>query len=289
MILIADSGATKTDWACIDRASERVQRFQGIGLNPNYLSDEIIVHGIAEALFMGKKEGLSLSKDEVEEVYFYGSGVSKARKKVTENLLTAVFPRARRIVAESDLLGAAKSMLGEKVGFVAILGTGMNTGIYDGKEIVCQIPPLGFVLGDEGSGAYIGRMILRDFLRGDMPTELREKMARMPQMSADEILSRVYSQERPSSYCAGICRELLRLTQHDDQYLRAVVREAFEVFFREIVMKYPDYQRYEFNCVGSAGYIFRDILTEVSLAHSMSVGRIVQAPMDGLITYHHRV
>lgn len=286
MILIADSGATKTDWALIDEDSGVVKKLQGIGLNPNFLSVDELFRGINEVFYSYNDP---IPTEKVSEIYFYGSGISGERAFQMKAILWSVFTSAPTVIAESDLLGAARALLGDEAGFAAILGTGMNTCVYDGKKVVSQIPPLGFILGDEGSGAYIGRVILRDFLRGQMPDALKDKLATLPGMRYEEIISGVYSKPRPSSFCAGLCKEVLRCAQRDGEeweYICRVVREAFETFFSSIVMKYPDYQGYEFNCVGSAGYIFRDILSEVAVSHGMRVGKIIQAPLDGLIAYH---
>lgn len=282
MILVADSGATKTDWVALEEGREK-SRFKCGGCNPNYSSSEEMKGEIAASFPLG------FSPSEVVSVFFYGSGISDLRKPQIKTVLHELFPLAGDIEAESDLLGAARALLGHRAGFAAILGTGANSCIYDGEKIVQRVPSLGFILGDEGSGAYLGRLLIRDFLRGNTPPPLTSELSSRPGMGADELIYRIYSAPKPSSFCASFCKDLLAMRGRDtqtDDYIGSIVRQGFTDFFNAIVSHYPNYRSYSFNCIGSAGYLFRDILGEVAISYGMSVGSILRAPLDGLIEFH---
>ena len=182
------------------------------------------------------------------------------------------------------MLAAARAVLGDTPGFAAIIGTGSNTCIYDGSEVQMNIDSLGYLLGDEGSGSYIGKKLVRDFMRGFLPAELHQKFVEKYKLDNDGIFNTLYNKPLPNRFLASFCMFADEHKEHP--HMRNIVREAFTDFFRNLVTRYPGFEKYTFNCIGSVGYVFRDLLSEVSEVHGMKTGTILHSPIDNLVQYH---
>lgn len=277
MILIADGGSTKTHW-CVTGRQTDTRYFFTEGYNPYYITEKYLVTSLKESLIPG------YNWDEVEEVHFYGAGCAEDKYDFMRNALSKVFRHARIFIA-MDLLAAARALLGRNAGFAAILGTGTNSCLYDGNQITHNIDSLGFILGDEGSGGYIGKKLVCDYIRGEMPEEVGSRFRETYRYTADELIDRIYTQPMANRFCAGFCKFITSdTTAHP--YLIGIVRNAFEQLFEKLVCRYPAYETYSFNCVGSVAYYFRDILAEVAEKYQMTLGHIVISPMEGLVHYH---
>jgi glucosamine kinase len=183
-----------------------------------------------------------------------------------------------------DMLAAARALLGNKRGFAAIIGTGSNTCLYDGSKVEMNIDSLGYLLGDEGSGSYIGKKIVKDYMRGYLPEELNKNFYQMYKLSNPDIFDHIYNKQLPNRFLANFCMFADAHQKHP--YIHNIVKESFDDFFKNLVVRYPDYSEYEFNCIGSVGYIFREILKEVCEAKNMKVGKIIHTPIDELVNYH---
>ena len=279
MIIIADSGSTKTDWACVRNDGTDVARFKSLGYNPNFISGEEIHNDILKNLPEG------FPTDEVTEVYFYGAGVSELDYDFMRGTLLGVFPNAGKVFVAMDLLGAARALLGHEAGFAAILGTGTNSCLYDGEKETLNIDSLGFILGDEGSGGYIGKALLRDYMRGNMPAEIISEVKPLINKSIDEIIEHIYRKPKANRYCAGFCK-WVGDHRHVHPYYHNLMLGSFRDFFRNIVSLYPDYRKYKFNCVGSVAFHYPDLLGQAASEYGMEMGRIIKAPIDGLIEFH---
>ena len=278
MILIADGGSTKSAWSQLDEAGTRVN-FTTEGYNPDFVDTPTIVASLSKAL------PETLPRDQVTQVFYYGAGVSSAEKaEVIGRAMRQVFPNAK-VEIQHDLLGAARALLGHGPGFAAILGTGTNSCLYDGKRVTTSVDSLGYFLGDEGSGSYIGKRLLRDFLRGQLPPGLEAAFrAQYPELDRNGVLDRLYNQPLPNRFLAQFSKFC---SDHNNfAYCREIVLDGFEAFFRNLVTKYPRYQDYTFNCVGSVAFNFRDALEEVCRRHSMPMGRIIRAPIDNMVRFH---
>ena len=277
MILIADSGSTKASWSLIENGNIRIA-FSSEGYNPCYMKKEAITNSL--------KEQLPEDHDwaQVKEIAFYGAGCYEDKFAIIQEAMRPLFPQANVSVA-MDLLGSARALLCHQSGFAAILGTGTNSCLYDGNDITHNVDSLGFMLGDEGSGGYIGKRLISDFIRGYMPEYLRQAFFGKYQMTGDDLIDKIYSGEMPNRFCASFTRFISDYGQKDE-YLDAVVHEAFTDFFKNIVCGYPSYSDYTFNCVGSIGYVFKDTLIRVADEFGMKTGRIIREPMEGLIEYH---
>jgi glucosamine kinase len=278
MLLIADSGSTKTDWA-LTTETGAPSVLHTIGYNPYFIDSETIYYSLTENLL---KE---LNPDEITDIYFYGAGCSTPENKsIVEAALKRAFPNAQIFVAH-DLLAAARALLGDDKGFAAILGTGANTCLYDHNECVLNIDSLGYLLGDEGSGSYIGKKILRDFMRGRLDPELQQRFKeRFKIENNEQIFHTLYTTQFPNRYLADFCRFADEYVTHP--YIRNKVRDSFRDFFKNLVSKYPDYKQYSFNCIGSVGFIFKDILEEVANSYDMKMGKVIRSPLSNLVNYH---
>ncbi|CAN5273602.1 ATPase [soil metagenome] len=278
MIIIADGGSTKTNWCLVTEEGKKVY-FNTEGYNPYFSSTAYIIQSLKENL------PTDLEKDKITEVNYYGAGCSTPEmRKIVEDAMKAVFT-ASKVYIGHDLLAAARALLGNTEGFAAILGTGTNTCIYDGKEVVKNIDSGAYILGDEGSGCYIGKKLLVDYLRGYMPEAVRKNFWDTFHLTPDDVNEQVYTQPRANRFCASFSKFVYD-SPVNIEYSRNLVRTSFEDFFRNLVTHYPDYQKYTFNCIGSVGYNFRNVLEEVVAENGMVVGNIIRSPIDNLVKYH---
>jgi len=278
MLLIADGGSTKTNWCVIDSKGQR-SYFNSEGYNPYFVDSDYIVASLSKVL-----PG-NLNKEAVGSIYFYGAGIQNREKaSVLVDAFKVIFPNSLAWV-EHDLLASARALLGFEAGFAAILGTGTNSCLYNGTEIIHHIDSGAHVLGDEGSGFYIGKRLLIDYLRGAMPEELHKSFKAEYNLTSDEVHEAVYSKPLANRYCAGFSR-FIADNYNDFEYSRNLLKAAFNDLFKNIISLYPDYQQYKFNCIGSVGHHFQDILKEVATEWGMEIGKILQAPLDGLVEYH---
>ncbi len=277
MILVADSGSTKTNWCLLNPAIPALY-FDTEGYNPYFVTSRDIV------LSLEKQLPEQLDPAAVSEIFFYGAGCFDDKTSIVSNALTRIFEKAV-VNVHLDLLASARATLGDTPGFVAILGTGCNSCLYDGQKIVSNIDSLGFLLGDEGSGFYLGRKLLGDYIRGYMPTAVQHEFFARYGHTREGIMDKVYSEALPNRFCAGFA-SFLRETSSGDDYARETVRAAFRDFFDHLVCHYKDYASYTFNCVGSIGAAWREILSEVAASYGMQTGIILKAPIGALAEYH---
>jgi len=276
MILIADSGATKTSWALLTK--NNVIEHNTAGFNPYYMSP-IVIHKI-----LTEEMDQEISGADVSEIFYYGSGCStKNNCAVVSKALQEQFPKAK-IEVQHDLLAAARALLGRSEGIACILGTGANSCAFDGEKITANVPSLGYMFGDEGSGAYIGRKFLSAFLKKNLADEILDAFDSEFHYSMEDILRSVYNEGNPSTYMASFTHFLAKHEHHDD--IREILFSSFIEFFTESVSKYNRYKLIPVSFVGSVAFHFRHILNEAAWQLGISIGRIEQAPMEGLIRYH---
>ncbi|TGE29123.1 N-acetylglucosamine kinase [Hymenobacter metallicola] len=277
MILIADGGSTKSSWCQLDETGNRVY-FNTEGYNPDFMQTPAV------AASLDKNLPETLAREEVREVFYYGAGVSSSKKAdVIAQAMRQIFPNAN-VTVDHDLLASARALLGRKPGFAAILGTGTNSCLYDGEKIIYNVDSLGYFLGDEGSGSFIGKRLMRDYLRGLLPDGLQDIFRAEFNLTREDILDRLYNQPLPNRFLASFGK--FAYDHNNISYCREIVLQGFETFFENIVLHYPNYQDYTFNCVGSVAYNFRDALTQVARKHGMEVGKIIRSPIDDLVSYH---
>ena len=279
MILIADGGSTKTNWCLINAAGRKIH-FNTEGYNPYFSDSSYIENSLKNSL----PDYLAAKK--LTEVFYYGAGCSTdAKRKIVEDAMQRIFVHAKINIGH-DLLASCRALLGNNEGFAAILGTGTNTCIYNGQDISLNIDSLGYFLGDEGSGSYIGKRILADYMKGFMPEGLQEIFKHTYGLSNEDIFDHIYNKPLPNRFCASFSKFIYDFKENHEEYCNGVVRYAFTAFFENLVTHYPNYKSYKLNCVGSVGYSFRDILSQVADQYEMGVGKIIRSPIDDLVAYH---
>ncbi|MBQ7423460.1 MAG: ATPase [Prevotella sp.] len=268
--LIADSGSTKTHWALVGEDGE-VENFSTSGINPVHMSVEEIRAIVAS---------LNLGRDSAKMgVSFYGAGCAQPFSKKVEEALKGEFPDADVFVG-SDMLGAARALFGNGEGIACILGTGSNSCLYDGREIVNNIPPLGYILGDEGSGAVLGRMFFNAMFKGFLPEGIREAYLKEEQLTHADVIDRVYRQPQANRFLASTSHFISRHLNFPE--LRALVEENFRGFFLRNVLRYGR-RDVPVGFVGSIAWVYRDILESVASEFKINIAKIVQSPIELLV------
>ena len=276
MKLIADSGSTKTDWRLL--TNDGFVEIQTQGINP-YFQDQRSISSIVEHELLPSVEQPEL----VTEVYFYGAGCgSDTKNEKLQQVLSQYFKA--HIVVQNDLMAAAKALCGGKAGLVAIIGTGANTCYYDGNEIIENIDPLGYLLGDEGSGAQLGKTFIQALLYDEVPKKLTERFDAEFNLSKEEILDAVYVQPLPNRFLASFGKFIH--ANLDDPFMKSVVESCFQRFFDKYICKYNNYQQLTLNAVGSIAYNFRPILEKIAAKNAVKIGTILKSPISGLMAYH---
>ncbi len=267
--IIADSGSTKTHWAVVEEGGKTTMK-ETLGINPIHMSVDEIKDVIPEHL---------APRISHLAIRFFGAGCVTPFSEKVEKALKDIYPDADIFVG-SDMLGAACALFGNDEGIACILGTGSNSCLYDGKEIVKNVPPLGYILGDEGSGATLGKFFFNALFKGFLPKEMLEEYLEKEQLTYAEIIERVYRKPLANRFLASTSHFIA--SHLDSEPLRELVKENFRGFFRRNVMQYkrPDL---EVGIVGSIAHVYRKELTEVAREENIKLNRIVQSPIDLLV------
>ena len=276
MILIADSGSTKTHW-CLVQNGVIISEVFTDGINPFYQTDMEII-AMLDAQLIPKLENI-----DIEQIFFYGAGCSFPEKKILVSRALVRFFGNAIIEIESDLLGAAHSLFQHEKGIACILGTGSNSCNYDGNEITQNVSPLGYILGDEGSGAVLGKLLIANCLKNQLTDKLSEKLLKAYNLTPALILEKVYKQPFPNRFLAKFTPFIL---EHiDEPSIFNLVFDSFDAFFLRNVMQYP-LEDIKVGFVGSIAHYFSDTLEIVAKERGIVVSKIVQNPMEGLVKYH---
>ena len=276
MILIADSGATKTDWLVADKHSENIL-IHTSGINPFHQSEEKIHQIIKEELLASGKIDPSL----IQHIFFYGSGCLPETSPTVEKALRRNFSQPS-IFIESDLLGAARAACNRTEGIACILGTGSNSCLYDGKHIRANVSPLGYILGDEGSGAYIGKRFIGNCFKQQLPSNLCEGLLNEYHLTRTDILNKVYKEPQANRFLASITPYIY--SQKDNPFVHDFLVDCFEQFFRRNVLLYKSDLPVSF--VGSIAWFFHEELKEAAKNHNITIRSIIRQPINGLVEYH---
>lgn len=273
--LIADGGATKAEWCLIDGKKKKTIVTQGI--SPYFLTPD----QINELL---KKELLPGLKAEPDEVYFYGTGLfDPANVRLMKKVLKPLFPGAK-IHADHDVMGTAKSLCGNKQGIASNLGTGMNSCYYDGKKIVKNIPGAGYAIGDEGSGAYLGKKVLQYYLYDIFDEDLKYRFDQKYQLARAQIMENVYRKPFPNRYLASFA---LFLAENRGHYMiENILEDGINDFFFYHLARYREIWKLPANFVGSVAFGFRDVLQLLCNSYGFELGKVIQKPITGLVEYH---
>ena len=275
MILIADSGSTSTNWVLVEHGKS-IQSLFTPGINPFYQTPEEIAGEIATLT-------LNVKPSSVKAIYFYGAGCVADKIEMVKHAIAQSFTQSQ-IYVESDLVAAARGLLQHDAGIACILGTGSNSCFYDGKHIVSNVSPLGFILGDEGSGAVLGKKFIADCLKNQLPEELKNKFLTTFGLTANDIINHVYRKPFPNRYLAQFTPFLAENMAEPAIY--NLIFDSFTDFFVRNVMQYPNFEEYPVSFVGSIAYYFKDILEVVAFELGITLGEIKQSPLEGLVAFH---
>lgn len=276
MILIADSGSTKTDWLLLNNSNSTYLCTPGI--NAYYMP------AVEISDMLDKDLAPSIPANEITKIFFYGSGCSTESKCLKiKNILANICPNAV-IEVNHDMLAAARSLCQNKPGIACILGTGSNSCVYDGTRITRQMVSLGYFFGDEGSGTHLGKLLITDYLKGQMPVHISDRLEEQYNLSLEFVLDSIYNKSSPNKFLASFAPFIQQNSQ--DIYLRELIAQSFSDFLLMGVQKFTGFQNLEVNFVGSVAFHFQDILLEVVLKNQLKIGKIQKSVIEGLRDYH---
>ncbi|OFX59650.1 MAG: hypothetical protein A2046_11765 [Bacteroidetes bacterium GWA2_30_7] len=276
MILLADSGSSKTDWVLINN-DQQLSYFNTIGLNP-YFTDSLKVTESIQSI-------LSFEIiNQIDNVFFYGAGCSNSDKsEIIKKGIQSIIKKVE-ISVKSDLLGAARALFKNEKGIAVILGTGSNAGFYNGKEIIKNVGSFGYILGDEGSGAFLGLSLIKSYLNKELPKNLSEKFEKQYKTSKTEILENVYKKPFPNRYLAGFTKFIKE--NIDEEFIYSLVYNSFLKFFLNQIEKYEKKEAEKIRFTGSVAHHFQEILLKVSSHLNYKVDLILEKPINELVKYH---
>jgi len=274
--LIADSGATKAEWCLVNGGKIKTIFTQGI--SPYFLNTEQITDLLIKEL-KPKLKNVS-----IDEVFYYGTGCANPdNAKSVKKAITKVLPGSK-VAVTHDLMAAARALCGRKKGIACILGTGSNSCYYDGKKIVKNSPGLGYVLGDEGSGAYLGKKVIQYYLYGTFDDELMGRFDVTYTTNKAEILENVYKKPLPNRYLAGFARFLADNRGH--YMIENIIEDGLNDFFFNHLCKYRETWTLPVSFAGSVAFGFKDVLQDLCNSYEFELGRVMKNPMEGLLEYH---
>src|ERR1700744_458253 len=277
MILVADSGSSKTDWL-LALPQQETKSFKTAGLNPYFLTEKEIVK-----ILQDKAADMLAYSTKIAEIYFFGAGCSSPdRHEIVTNALSLLFPKAY-ISVDSDLLGSAYATCGHEKGLCCVLGTGSNISFFDGEEIHSGQHGLGFILGDEGSGTWFGKALITDFLYGNMPADVCTLFDQTYGLNKEIVINHVYQLPAANSYLASFAKFLNGIRTTD--YCQALLARGFQEFIDTDIKSFPQYHKYKCHFVGSIAYVFADELKALCAANDIQVGKIIKAPISDLMQF----
>ena len=277
MILVADSGSSKTDWLLAVPQQEPIQ-FKTGGLNPYFLTEKEMVK-----ILQDQGADMIAHAGEVTEIYFFGAGCSSPdRHEIVTNALSQLFPQAY-ISADSDLLGSAYATCGHEKGLCCVLGTGSNISFFDGEDVHSGKHGLGYVLGDEGSGTWFGKALITDFLYGNMPADISALFNADFGLTKEMVINNVYQKPAANAYLASFAKFLNKI--RTSGYCQKLLARGFQEFIDSDIKSYPQYHRYKCHFVGSIAYVFSDELKQLCEQNEIHLGKIIRQPIYDLLQF----
>lgn len=280
MIAIVDGGSTKCDWVILENSGKISQKTESIGFNPNIINADLIPQEIE------KNPHLFLIKNQLDYIYFYGSGCGTIENALlVETQLQKVFPYAKVTVKE-DLTAAAYAAYNGKPAIVCILGTGSNSCYFDGEAIRRDLPSLGFLIGDEGSGSALGKHLVRRFFMKKLPQDLHQEFVETYHLTIEDAIKNMYHNPRANAYLAEFNKFVVQRKQHP--YFQNMVFDEMKNFFEYQVLPYEEAREAEINFIGSIAYYYEDVLRAAAAELNLTVGHIVQKPIESLVEFHKK-
>lgn len=277
MIIIADSGSTKTTWTFLEDL-RIIGSVETAGLNPYFLTSGTVEAIIKADLVPNIPAGL------VKEIHFYGAGCSTEKNNNMLRDAMKLFFREASISVYHDILGAARSLFGKEKGIACILGTGCNACYYDGQEVTSIVPSLGYLFGDEGAGSNLGKIFMEKYLKNKLPEEIKTEFDLQYNLSLEDILNALYNKPFPNRFLATFSEFIS--PRQDHPFFHDLVKKSFQSFIDEQIRKYNDYENLTISFVGSIAWHYKEILLETTAESKLHVGTILKSPMEGLIRYH---
>ena len=281
MILVVDSGSTKTDWIALDNEGEEIFSTQTLGLNPQMLSNEILNERIKNNFDIYKNRKL------VNKLFFYGAGCGV---KDTQNRILKVFKSIfvnSEFDIKEDTYAAVYSAVDKGIpSIVNIIGTGSNCSYYDGKNVIQKVQSLGYVLMDYASGNYYGKYLIRAYYFNKMPESLRDEFSNNYDLSPYSIKNKLYREENPNTYLAGFARFLIE--NKSNEYFKEIIFKGLERFIDYQILQYDDFSKVDIHYVGSIAYYLKDEITKIGKKYNLKTGKFIQRPITGLVDYHKR-
>jgi len=278
MILVAESGASKTDWRLLE-SSGAVENDKTDGINPFHQSLDDIINIISGGSLISKSKA-------VKKIFYYGAGCNYPEQVAKVEQALRQFYIHADIYVTHDLLAAARASCGSDEGIACILGTGSNSCLYNGKQIIASSPSLGYILGDEGSGAFMGKKLIRDFMFNKMPKTLWNKLVETHEVSLSDVLERIYTRQGAHKYLASFAYFIKENIEHP--YMHGLVYESFNEFLDRHVMMFDKSRELPINFVGSIADSFEDILHASVDDLGLNFGKVVKSPISGLVHYHQQ-
>ncbi|MBU0697154.1 MAG: N-acetylglucosamine kinase [Bacteroidetes bacterium] len=276
MLLVADGGSSKTDWI-LQLPDKSLERFHTSGLNPFFLSEKDIFRNLLQF------KSFNDIADKVNEIHFFGAGCSSPdRRELVSNALTSRFKNAF-ISVENDLLGCALATCKKKPGFSCILGTESNISFFDGNNVLSNKHGLGYILGEEGSGTYFGKTLITDFLYQRAPEEIIDLFKKEFQLSKEIVIKNIYQKPMPNFYLASFAQFMSQHQEHP--YIHQILKKGFHDFIKTHILSYPNYKDFYCHFVGSIGYHFKSILEETCSHYEVSVGKVLEKPIEELFQF----
>ena len=280
MIAIIDGGSTKCDWVILDNSGKPHLKTTTLGFNPNIINVDFIGQEI------DKNEDLFFLKNHIEKVFFYGSGCgTAANAKKVETEFIKSFPQAEVRIKE-DMTAAAYAAYNGKPAIVCILGTGSNSCFFDGEKIRIDLPSLGFLIGDEGSGSALGKHLLRRFFMKKLPADLERAFIKTYNLTIEDAIKNMYHNPRANAYLGEFNKFIAEHKNHS--YFQNMVFDEMKNFLDYQVLPYPESGEIEINFIGYISYIYEDILRAAAAELNLTIGKVVQKPIESLVDYHKK-
>ena len=281
MILVVDSGSTKTDWIALDKDGNEIFSTQTLGLNPQMLSNEILNERIKNNFDIFK------NRKSVNKLFFYGAGcgVEDTQNRILK-VFKSIFENSEFDIKE-DTYAAVYSVVDKGVpSIVNIIGTGSNCSYYDGKNVIQKVQSLGYVLMDYASGNYFGKYLIRAYYFNKMPESLRDEFSDNYDLSPNSIKNKLYREENPNTYLAGFAKFLI--DNKSDEYFKEIIFKGLERFIDYQILQYDNFSNVDIHYVGSIAYYLKDEITKIGNKYNLKTGRFIKRPITGLVDYHKR-
>ena len=281
MILVVDSGSTKTDWIALDKNGKEIFSTKTLGLNPQMLSNEILNERIKNNFEIYK------NRKSVEKLFFYGAGcgVESTQERILK-VFNSIFINSEFDIKEDTYAAVYSAVDIGTPSIVNIIGTGSNCSYYDGEKVIQKVQSLGYVLMDYASGNYYGKYLIRAYYFNKMPEDLREEFAKNYDLSPNSIKNKLYREENPNTYLAGFAKFLIE--NKSNEYFKEIIFKGLERFIDYQILQYDDFSKVDIHYVGSVAFYLQDEITRIGKKYNLKTGRFIKRPIEGLVEYHKR-